>query len=103
MNRAEATATAGAAIDHLHMMVRDLDGTILYWSRALQDLFGWTADEAQGQVFHRFLSTEFPRLLRDIETELLREGSVEVELTHRGKDGERVPLATRWVLRRAAN
>ncbi len=103
MNAIGASTIPDAAIDHLQVMVRDLDGTITYWSRALHDLFGWTPEEAQGQIFHQFLQTEFPRLLPDIEAELIREGSIELELSHRRKTGERIVLASRWVLRRDAN
>lgn len=33
---------------------------VIYWSRGAEDLYGWTAAEALGQVTHSLLRTRFP-------------------------------------------
>ncbi len=95
-----AAVSAFPAIDWAPVMVRDLDGTIRHWSPALRDVYGWSPDEARGQISHRLLSTIFPRPLAEIERELLRIGRVELELRQRHRNGKIVVVASHWTLQR---
>ncbi len=41
------------------VIVRRLDGTVLWWNDGAQDLYGWSADAALGRRTHRLLNTVF--------------------------------------------
>ena len=97
LRRNEAFARA---FDLSHAMVRDLDGRIRVWSSGMERLYGWTRDAAIGCISHELLRTEFPKPLHEIEAELLRSGHWEGELTHRGRDGQQVTVASHWALDR---
>ena len=49
-----------ATLELATVFVRDLDGTIRFWSTGCTRLYGWSAEEAVGQSAHLLLRTEFP-------------------------------------------
>jgi len=53
-------------LEHASAMVRSRDGTIRFWGRGMERLYGYTSHEAIGQSSHKLLRTEFPRPLADI-------------------------------------
>ena len=87
-------------LDLAQVMIRDTEGRITLWTRGATNLYGYTREQALGQVSHILLQTKFPRPLKEIEEELEREGMWEGELTHQRKDGSRVTVASVWVLHR---
>src|SRR5262249_6416985 len=87
-------------LDLVHAMVRDLSGRITLWTNGMERLYGWSGEEAIGQVCHSLLKTQFPKPLEQIEEELLRDGRWEGELVHPRRDGGRVVVASHWVLHR---
>ena len=89
-------------LTHDSILVRDMRGTIRYWNRAAEELYGWTAQQAAGKVAYELLETLFPAPLEDIEAEVLRTGRWEGELVHTKKDGGQVVVASRWSLQRDA-
>ncbi|HKT68807.1 MAG TPA: ATP-binding protein [Terriglobales bacterium] len=80
------------------IIVRDLEGRILYWSRGAQRLYGWTRDEALGQNIHALLQTQFPEPLQQINDELATKQYWQGELIHTARDGRRVVVLCRKVL-----
>jgi diguanylate cyclase (GGDEF)-like protein/PAS domain S-box-containing protein len=82
------------------ILVRDLGGTILFWNRAAEQLYGWTREQAVGGVTHAILGTDFPRPFEEIVAELQDRGQWEGELVHRRRDGTRIVVASRWALHR---
>jgi PAS domain S-box-containing protein len=88
------------ALDASQAMVRKLDGTITYWSSGSARLYGWSVSEALGRVSHQLLHTEFPVPLAEIQAQLETRGRWEGEVTHQAKDGDRVQVASQWILRR---
>lgn len=82
------------------IIVRDLDSHIASWNRGATDLYGWTAEEALGNVTHELFRTVFPEPLEVILTSLLDEKEWEGELTHTRKDGRAIVVASRWSLLR---
>jgi PAS domain S-box-containing protein len=81
--------------------LRDLKGeTIIYWNQGAERLYGWSADEAKGSVIHDLLRTVFPRPLKEILAEFVREGHWEGEVVHTKKDGSAMTVLSRWALLR---
>ncbi len=87
-------------LDLAQVMVRDLAGRIVRWSRGAEALYGYTRDEAVGRLSHELLGTQFSEPLRTIEAQLERSGVWNGELTHRGRDGRPIDVASVWVLHR---
>ncbi len=90
------------ALDLTHTMIRDLDGTILRWTRGAESMYGWRAGEAEGQNSHALMRTEFHQPLAEIQAQLLQHGEWHGELTHTAKSGARLYVASHWALRRAS-
>jgi PAS domain S-box-containing protein len=86
-------------LSHDAIMMRTANGSISFWNRRAEQLYGWTAEEAIGQLSHTLLHTMFPCPLADIKAELTRQGSWEGTLVHTRKDGTPVVVASRWALR----
>ena len=85
---------------HDAILVRDLSSTIIFWNRGAERMYGWTREEAKGEVTHAFLQTAFPRSFEDIEAELHGGGYWEGELVHTTQDGSHLVVASRQVLQR---
>jgi PAS domain S-box-containing protein len=82
--------------------VRDLAHRVTYWSAGAETLYGWSRDEAQGQVAHALLRTTFPQPLADLDAAVVRDGSWAGELVHTRRDGSPVRVTSRWALQRDA-
>lgn len=92
----ELTDALGAAC----AIIRDLDGTIRFWSRGVEALYGWTAAEAVGKDAHQLLETRFPKDRAEIEAALLRDGAWQGELQGVARDGRMISVIGHWTLRR---
>ena len=86
------------ALEHASAMVRSRDGTIHFWGRGMERLYGYPSREAIGQSSHTLLRTEFPRALAEIEQELTDRGEWTGEVVHYRRDGQRRTIATEWSL-----
>jgi PAS domain S-box-containing protein len=91
-----------ALLDLAPVLVRDMEGRIVLWTRGAENFYGYTQEEAAGRIKHDLLQTKFPQPLAEIEKILLAEGTWEGEVTHRTRGGNRVIVATQWVLYRDA-
>jgi PAS domain S-box-containing protein len=101
--RAEAAVREQANLlnlTHDAIFVRDMNGTVKYWNRGAEELYGWPAAQAVGKVFRELLKTIFPVPLKQIEEEVVRTGRWEGELVQTKKDGNQVVVASRWSLQR---
>ena len=81
-------------------LVRDVENRIILWTRGAELLYGFTKEQATGQVSYELLETEFPQPRNEIEKILHAQGVWEGELVHRTQTGERVVVASQWVLYR---
>jgi PAS domain S-box-containing protein len=88
------------SLTHDAIYVRDVKGVILYWNRGAEELYGWPAEYAVGEVAHELLKTVSPLPFEQIETELLANGRWEGELLKTKKDGTQIVVASRWSLKR---
>jgi PAS domain S-box-containing protein len=101
-----AAVTAGErqqlldVVDLAAIMVRDLNGTIRFWSEGCSRLYGWTAEQAIGQPAHALLRTAFQVPLQDIEAALLRDGAWSGELQQHTRDGAAITVAVHKALSR---
>ena len=76
----------------------DLDDHIILWNSGMQKMYGWTKNDAMGKISHALLQTELPEPAEQIRATLFREGHWEGELIHVRKDGQRLFVASQWVL-----
>ena len=88
----EATARQAELIDLSPdaIIVRKLDGTITFWSKGAEKLYGWTKDEATGKDINVLLKTELPQPLEEITNTLKIEGKWSGEVVHICKDGSKL-------------
>ncbi|KSB87798.1 hypothetical protein AS593_00630 [Caulobacter vibrioides] len=96
-----ANALAGL-LDAAHepILVRDLEGRILFWNGGCETLYGHGREAARGAYAPQLLATVFPAPLDEITARLLDEGRWEGEVRRRLADGREAVIALRWSLRR---
>ncbi|MGN6643190.1 MAG: PAS domain-containing sensor histidine kinase [Verrucomicrobiota bacterium] len=99
---------SGTAIAHSRLLdlsndailVRDMNDRIIYWNKGAEEIFGYTRDEALGQVSHELLRTDFPEPLPQIRERLYRDNRWDGELVAVRSDGARIITYSRWALDR---
>ncbi|WP_436533221.1 PAS domain S-box protein [Actinoplanes sp. HUAS TT8] len=84
------------------VIVRDLDGHIIYWNPAAEHIYGWAPEIAAGHDLDRLLGTIWTGdVTRSaIDEELHAHGAWAGELEHRRADGRRVSILSRKALQR---
>ncbi len=85
------------------IIVRDLQGRILYWNRGAEQIYGWKREEALEKNIHVLLQTQFPEPYARINDELSRNHCWQGELVQTARNGRRVIVHCRKVLDRSAN
>ena len=88
-------------LDPNAIMVRKLDGSITYWSRGAENLYGYSAQEAVGQNMHDLLRTRFPAgvELYNLTEQTKTPQGWSGELVQLTKEGRAVVVQSRWVSR----
>src|SRR5581483_11615877 len=76
----------------------ELDGTIVFWNRGAEEMYGWKRAEALGRISHELLRTRFPYALDRIMRELLGRGHWAGELQHTTRNGRDLIVSARWAL-----
>jgi two-component system, LuxR family, sensor kinase FixL len=98
---AEATLREQANLlnlTHDAIFVRNMNGTVKYWNRGAEELYGWPAEQAIGKVSQELLKTIFPVPFEQIQEEVVGAGRWEGELVQTRKDGSQVLVASRLSL-----
>ena len=85
---------------HDAIIVRDSTSTIVSWNRGAEELYGWTAQEAIGNITHTLLKTCFPESREALDTMLAAGEQWDGELVHTRRDGTEVVVESRQVLLR---
>jgi two-component system, LuxR family, sensor kinase FixL len=85
---------------HDAIVIRDPSSAIVFWNRGAERLYGWTRNQAMGEITHTLLRTVFPSSFHAVEAALTDRGSWEGELVHTTRDGSRLVVASRQVLQR---
>jgi PAS domain S-box-containing protein len=96
----EALKEQARILDLAPVMIRDLNGRIIFWNSGAEQMYGWKAEEALEKNTHSLFQTEFPRPVEEIKARLYARGHWEGELVHTRRDGERIVVASHWVLHR---
>jgi PAS domain S-box-containing protein len=78
------------------IIARRLDGTILFWSKGAEALYGWTGQEALGKSTHELLRTQFPKPLQVIIEDVRRHSHWSGELVHTTKNGRQIVVQSYW-------
>jgi PAS domain S-box-containing protein len=101
--RAEETLRGQAVLLNLAydaIIVLGTGDKVVFWNRGAEETYGWTPEEAMGQVTHDLLKTRFPKPLAEIAEDVSKKGRWEGELTHTRKDGQVIVVASRWAVQR---
>jgi PAS domain S-box-containing protein len=80
-------------------LIRDLDGTIRFWSEGCTQLYGWSAEETLGRITHDLFHTRAPVPQDEIVAVILRDGVWTGDLQHQARDGRWLVVHARKVLR----
>jgi PAS domain S-box-containing protein len=85
------------------IIVRDMNGVLLYWNSGAEALYGWRREEILGKSIHQVLQTRFPNGLSDVDNALAQTGKWNGNLTQFTRDGEEVTVACRKALKADGN
>jgi PAS domain S-box-containing protein len=86
-------------VAHDAIVVRGLGGEIRFWNQGAESIYGWTKAEAIGKISHVLLQTRSQPPMAEVEALLLRDGRWEGDIVHTRRDGSRITVASRQVLR----
>src|SRR5438132_1373345 len=99
----EALKEQARILDLAPVLIRDLNGRIIFWNTGSAQMYGWKAEEALEKTTDSLLKTEYPRAVEEIKARVLAHGHWEGELIHTRKDGQQIVVASNWVLHRDEN
>lgn len=88
---------------HDAILVSDLNNCITYWNKGSEKMYGWSKHEAIGKMTHELLNTVFPDSFESTRKVLFGTGAWEGELTHTTKNGAKVIVSSRLVLKQDEN
>lgn len=77
--------------------------TIIAWNRGAEQIYGYRALEAVGQVTHKLLKTKHSEPLQEIRNKMIAEGEWSGRLVHTNREGEQLNISTRHQLMRNAD
>ncbi len=86
------------ALEESPVLIRSWEGVIEHWTTGCERLYGWTAQEAVGQLSDTLLRTTYPASLEQIHDQLLSTGMWQGELQQFRRDGSPVYVAAQWVV-----
>ncbi|MGB8355615.1 MAG: PAS domain S-box protein [Chthoniobacteraceae bacterium] len=86
-----------ALLDKAHdaILVRDLEGRILFWNKGAERIYGWTREEAMASHISGII-----RKNEEAYNAVLKDGEWSGELQKASKDGRKLIVESRWTLLR---
>ena len=84
---------------HDPIMSLAMDGSIEFWNRGAEMMYGWTREEALGRNVHELLRTTAERPIEEIRAAVFSKGEWNGELKHRNRRGQELEVWSRWVVR----
>jgi PAS domain S-box-containing protein len=84
---------------HDAIIVREpATSAVTYWNREAEEIYGYSADHACGQITHALLATQFPDSREEVDRALLEVGRWDGVLWHTRADGRRIVVSSRQAL-----
>jgi PAS domain S-box-containing protein len=77
--------------------VLDLDGTVAFWNRSAERIYGWTADEVRHRGARELLFNN-PHVFDRCQQTVVEQGEWVGEIEHKTQDGKHLLLVSRWTL-----
>ena len=90
-------------VEHAPVLVRNMNDEIILWNSGMENLYGFSKQEAMGVVSHALLQTEFPKPLSETLDSIRNAGQWKGELRHTRKDGSLVWVESLQLLHRDKN
>ena len=84
---------------HDAIILTDMSGKIIFWSDGAEETYGFSREEAIGNITHSLLQTKSQVPIEEIMGIIERDGHWEGELSHVCKKGREVTVHSRWALR----
>jgi PAS domain S-box-containing protein len=96
----ERIAEQAALLDQARdaVLVRDLGGNILFWSKGAERIYGWTREEVMGRNMGERFVLDDRQKLHEANRLLLEQGDWHGEFQHNTKDGRKLTVEARWAL-----
>jgi PAS domain S-box-containing protein len=85
------------------IIVRDLNGVLLFWNSGAESLYGWRRDEVLGKSGHQILQTKFPNGFDEVEHSLAQTGKWNGKLTQITRDEREIIVECRKALKADGN
>ncbi|MBT9463264.1 PAS domain S-box protein [Hydrogenophaga sp.] len=77
--------------------VLNLDGTVAFWNRSAERIYGWTAEEVRHRAARELLFNN-PNVYDRCRQTVMEEGEWVGEIEHKTQDGNHILLVSRWTL-----
>jgi PAS domain S-box-containing protein len=95
----EQIAEQAALLDKAQdaILVRDLEGRILFWNKGAEHVYGWTRQEALGRNIAELLYAH-PKKFEEVNRLTITKGEWSGEFVHMTKDRRELIIEARWTL-----
>jgi PAS domain S-box-containing protein len=80
------------------ILVRDLQGQILFWNKGAERLYGWKAEEALGQKISQLLYRQTDAQRSEEHRSLNEQGEWHGELQQMTREGREITVESRWTV-----
>lgn len=79
------------------IIVRNIEGSVLFWNKSAERLYGWTQQEVLGRSLETLLNDD-PAAFEEATRRVLKDGDWSGEFTRTSKAGSTLTVEARWTL-----